>query len=348
MKLKRTMAMLLAGALCAGMMAGCGGSGDTAADDGAGSAASTSSGSNGEITLIMATRDQFLSTVEEAASAAGEKYGYTVVAQDAQNDASKQIQFIETAVNGGVAAIIANPVDSEAAQSLVDAAGDTPLVFVNRLPSDLHVLDPENVAFCGSNEIDAGRFQGEYLLNYFKEQGKTEIKYILLQGVLGQVSTTNRSAGVIEYLEENGITATAAIEPLACEWDRAEALDRIGTVLSGGIDFDCIISNNDEMALGAVEACENAGREIDFPICGVDCTDVGADAIVAGTLAMTVYQNPVGQGEGSVLACINMIEGNPVNEGTDFELDDSGESYSDSMIWVPFEPVTADNVADYM
>ncbi len=357
MRFKRTMAMLLAGALCAGMMAGCGSSSEdtTAADEtSSGSAAaastsdSTSDASGGEITLIMASRDQFLSTLEEAATAAGEEYGYKIVAQDAQNDAAKQIQYIETAVNGGDKAIIVNPVDSDAAQSLVDAAGDTPLVFVNRAPSDLHVLDPENVAFCGSDEYLAGHYQGEYLADYFNKQSKTEISYIMLEGTLGMVSTTKRTQGALDALEENGITATAALEPLVCEWDRAETLDKMGPVLSGGTQFDCVIANNDEMALGAVEACENSGKEIDFPICGIDCTDVGAEAIVAGTMAMTVYQNPVGQGEGAVLACKNLIEGNPVNEGTEFELDDSGESYSDSMIWVPFEPVTADNVADYM
>ena len=315
-----------------------------------GSAASSGGSKSGQkITLIMSQRDQFLSTLEEAASAAGEKYGYSIVAQDAQNDASKQIQFIETAVNGGDAAVIVNPVDSDAAQSLVDAAGDTPLVFVNRAPADYHVLDAENVAFCGSNETSAGEYQGEFLAKYFKDKGQTDISYIMLQGTLGHVSTTKRSEGVLDALKKNGINATASIEPLAGEYDRAEALDKMGPVLSGGTKFDCIIANNDEMALGAVEACENAGVDPSaIPIVGIDCTQVGAQAVVDGKMAMTVYQNPIGQGEGAVLACINLIEGKPVNEGTGFELDDSGESYSDSMIWVPFEPVTADNVADYM
>ena len=102
------------------------------------------------------------------------------------------------------------------------------------------------------------------------------------------------------------------------------------------------------MALGAVEACEAAGVEITFPIVGIDCTADGAQAIVDGKMAMTVFQNPEGQGIGSVMACANLIAGKPINEGTSYELDASGESYSDSIVWIPFEPVTADNVADYM
>lgn len=341
MKLKKIMAMLLVGATCVGMMTGCGGSSDN------GSAATTGSGENGSITLIMAQRDEFLSTLEAAATKAAQEQGYKLTAQDAQSDAQKQIQFVETAKNGGEDAVIVNPVDSDAAQSVVDAAAGMPLVFVNRPPTDLHVLDAENVAFVGSDEDTSGYFQGEYLAEYFQEQGKTEIKYILLQGILGQVSQIKRCAGVRQALEDNGITATPVVE-LAAEYDRAKAIDKISPVLTSGQEFDCIISNNDAMACGAIEACESAGITIDFPIVGIDCTKDGAAAVQAGKLAMTVFQDPEGQGVGAVMACANLIDGKAINEGTEYELDSSGESYSDSIIWVPFEPVTADNVADYI
>lgn len=127
MKLKKMMAVVLAGVTCAGMMAGCGPSSDD-------SKASGGSGEKGTMTLIMSTRDEFLSTLESAAMSSAEEAGVKLTSQDAQNDSAKQIQYIETAVNGGDEAVIVNPVDSDAAQSLVDAAGDTPLVFVNRPP----------------------------------------------------------------------------------------------------------------------------------------------------------------------------------------------------------------------
>ncbi len=348
MKLKKTLAMLLAGAMCAGMMAGCGSSSDTSSTAD-GSAASTASSSGQSITLIMSQRDEFLSTLEEAATAAAEEKGIKLTTQDAQSDSAKQIQYIETAVNGGESAVIVNPVDADSCQSLVDAAGDTTLVFVNRPPSDMSVLEPDNVAFCGSDEDTSGYYQGEALAEYFKAKGQTEIKYIMLQGILGQVSTTKRSAGVLKALEDNGITAEAAIEPLAGEYDRAEAMDKINPVLSGGTQFDCIISNNDAMALGAIEACENQGVDpTSFPIVGIDCTADGAQAVKDGKMLMTVFQDPEGQGVGALMACINLNEGNPINEGTEFELDDSGEAYSDSVIWVPFVPVNADNVDEYL
>ena len=107
-------------------------------------------------------------------------------------------------------------------------------------------------------------------------------------------------------------------------------------------EFDCIISNNDSMALGAIEACKTAGVEINFPIVGIDATADGRDAIKNGELAMSVFQDPNGQGGGAVQAAVNLINGAALNEGTDFEVDETG-----FILWVPFEEVTPDNVADY-
>ncbi|MCD8356474.1 MAG: substrate-binding domain-containing protein [Clostridia bacterium] len=344
MKLKKMMAMLLVGATCVGMMAGCGSSGSS----NSGSAESTGSGENGTMTLVMSSRDEFLSTLEASALKEAEAAGVKLTSQDAQNDAAKQIQYIETAVNGGDAAVLVVPVDSDAAQSLVDAAGDTPLVFVNRPPSDLNVLNAENVGYCGSNEDTSGYYQGEYLAEYFKAQGKTDIKYVLLQGELGQVSQIKRCAGVLQALKDYGINATSVVD-LAGKYDRAEAMNKISPILTSGQQFDCIISNNDAMALGAVEACEAANVDpSSFPIVGIDCTADGAAAVQAGKMAMTVFQNPTGQGKGGIEVALNLMAGKPANEGTEFVKDDTGESYSDSIVWIPFEPVTADNVADYL
>lgn len=340
MKLKRTMAVLMAGVMCVGALAGCGNGSDS------GSAASK----NGlkDLTFVIASRDEFMSSIEAAMKAEAEPLGYNIVTQDAQNDSAKQIQYIETAVNGGDKAVIVNPVDSDAAQSLVDAAGDTPLVFVNRPPTDLKVLSAKNVGYCGSNEDTSGYFQGEYLAEYFKGQGKTEISYVLLQGELGQVSQIKRCAGVLKALKDNGIKATSVVD-LAGKYDRAEAMNKISPILTSGQKFDCIISNNDAMALGAIEACEAANIDpASFPIVGIDCTKDGAAAVKAGKLAMTVYQNPLGQGRGAVEVAMNLMNGKPANEGTQFTKDESGEDYSDSIVWIPFEPVTADNVADYL
>jgi len=127
-------------------------------------------------------------------------------------------------------------------------------------------------------------------------------------------------------------------------YDRNKAIDMITPVLSDkSKQFDCIISNNDAMALGAIEACKNAGLDpASFPIVGIDATADGRQAIKDGTMAMSVFQDPNGQGGGAVQAAVNLINGAALNEGTSFDVDETG-----FILWVPFEEVTPDNVADY-
>ncbi|MDO4615754.1 MAG: substrate-binding domain-containing protein [Lachnospiraceae bacterium] len=350
---KRALTAISMAAVMAFGLAGCGSSAATstaapaseaaAATYEAAAAAATDNSEIGEITLIMSQRDQFLSTLEEAASEAAKDMGITLSVQDANQDTNKVMQFVETAANAGQKAVIVNMVDPETAASVIEAAGDMKVVFVNRVPADTSVLT-DNAVYVGSDENTSGAYQGEFLADYFEAQGKTEITYILLNGILGQTSTTLRTESVLKALEERGIKATEAQAPLACDYDRAEAMNQMSTVLSAGTEFDCIISNNDEMALGAIEAMQNAGLDpASIPIVGIDATADGCAAIVNGTLAMSVFQNPVGQGAGSLQAAVNLINGDALNANTEFEVD----AETGHILWVPFEPVTADNVADY-
>jgi ABC-type sugar transport system substrate-binding protein len=344
MKTTKFLAALLAGTMLCGTLAGCGGSSSSgsagSSSDGASSSASSGSGEN--ITLIMALRDQFLSELESAAKDAAAEVGVNLTTQDANNDTSKLIQYIETARNAGDKAIIINMVDPATAAQCIEAAGDMKVVFVNRYPTDPSVLS-DSAVYVGSDEMESGGYQAEFLCDYFKAQGKTEISYILLNGTLGQTSTENRTASVLAGLEAGGITATEAAAPLAADYDRATAMDMISPLVDT-VQYDCIISNNDEMALGAIEALKS--KDLDptaIPIVGVDASTAGRESIKNGELMMSVYQNPYGQGSGALHAAVNLVNGDPINKDTDFEIDDE-DPY---VLWVPFEPVTIDNVDDY-
>ena len=341
MKLFATLAVTAAMVLS---LAACGG-GSSAAP------AATDSGSTGggaaaggeKITLIMSQRDEFLSSLEAGAKKAAGELGVNLVTQDANQDESKQIQYVQAAAADGQKAIIVNPINPSACQSIIDAAGDMKVVFVNRVPDDTSILN-ENAVYVGSDEHTSGKFQGDFLAKYFKDQGKTDIKYILLNGIIGQTSTTLRTESVLKALADGGINATETTAPLACMYDRAKAIDMITPVLSDkSKEFDCIISNNDAMALGAIEAAKNAGLDpSSFPIVGIDATADGRQAIKDGTMAMSVFQDPNGQGGGAVQAAVNLINGAALNEGTSFDVDETG-----FILWVPFEEVTPDNVAEY-
>ena len=327
-------------AMMVSMLAGCGSTGDETTTPEGGETAE--SGDGYSMTLIMSLRDEFLSTLEAGAQAAAEEAGVTLATQDAQNDTGKMLQFIESARNAGDDAVLINLVDAATAQQCIEAAGDMKVVFVNRVPEDTSVLESGKSAAVVSNENQSGGYQGEFLANYFKEKGQTDVRYLMLQGTLGLVHTEQRSASVIQAMKDGGLNPIEAAAPLVAEYDRATAMDMISPLLTT-TEFDCIIANNDAMALGAVEAMTAQGLDpTSIPIVGIDATVDGVQAIKDGTLAMTVFQDANGQGYGAVQAAVNLIEGNAINDGTDYETDETG-----NIVWVPFEPVTAENVADY-
>ena len=338
---KRLLALGIAGVMALSLAA-CGGGGSSApAGSDSGSTGGGAAAGGEKITLIMSQRDEFLSSLEAGAKKAAGELGVNLVTQDANQDESKQIQYVQAAAADGQKAIIVNPINPSACQSIIDAAGDMKVVFVNRVPDDTSILN-ENAVYVGSDEHTSGKFQGDFLAKYFNDKGQKDIKYILLRGIEGQTSTTLRSESVLQALADNGINATETYAK-SCLYDRTEALNQMGNILADASkEFDCIICNNDSMALGAIEACNTAGRTIDFPIVGIDATADGRQAIKDGTLAMSVFQDPNGQGGGAVAAALNLINGAALNENTDFEVDETG-----FILWVPFEEVTPDNVADY-
>ncbi len=355
---KKIIAGLLVGTMAIGMLAGCGSSSsdssdasdaETTTEESADEDAAVEEGSSdiGKVTMIIANRDEFLSEMESGAIVAAENLGIDLNTVDAQNDQSKLLQFVETARNNEEKVIVVNPVDAaaDACQAIVDAAGDMKVVFVNRPPDDVYdgstVLN-ENVVYVGSDENTSGYYQGEALSEYFKEQGKTDIKYILIQGTLGQVSTTNRTASLLQAFEDNGINAEEATAPLVADWDRATAQDMITPLLTT-IEYDCIVGNCDALALGAVEAMKSQGLDpSSVPIVGIDATTDGRQAIHDGDMYMTVFQNAQGQGYGALAVAANLVNGNAPDEGLTWEADETG-----TIVWIPFEPVNLDNVDDY-
>ncbi len=339
-KRNRLVALAIAAAMATTMFAGCGSSDDSSS---AASGSTEASADGYDITFILSLRDEFLSALEAGAQN-NAPAGVNLTTQDAQNDAAKQQQMIESARNAENDAIIINLVDPASAASMLESAGDTPVVFVNRYPTDDSILEAGKCVYVGSDEMTSGKFQGEYLVDYFNEKGQTDITYVMIQGTLGQTSTTNRTASAVKALEDGGLNITLKGAELAGEYDRATAIEVFSPLISTGeIDFDCVISNNDAMALGVIEAMEQKGLDpASIPIVGIDATADGRQAIKDGKLAMSVFQDPNGQGKGAILAAVNLIEGNDLAEGSDYEANDD-----QTILWVPFEPVTADNVADY-
>lgn len=184
----------------------------------------------------------------------------------------------------------------------------------------------------GSNELEAGRFQGEFLANYFNEKGVDKVNYVMMQGTLGLGHTTDRTAAAHEYIGKGKFQATCIYEDTA-EYDRAKAQNKMQTFIGTGQAFDAVICNNDEMALGCIEAMKSAGLDLSqIPVVGIDATPAGLTAMQAGDLAMTVFQDAAGQGASGIRAAIKLANGETVPP----------------RIYVPFVAVTPQNMGDYL
>lgn len=341
MKLKKWMAMFLAGAMCVGVMAGCGEKPLNVPEDDA------STGTyQGDLTLVISHKDEYLGSLDQAAKASAEARGCTLTSLECGDDMDRQIQYVQAAADNGAKAVIVVLVDDMRANEIVEAAGDAKVVFVNRIPKDTSILN-ENCVYIGSDEDTSGTYQGEMLADYFKKEGKDNISYIMFQGTEGLLHTEKRSEGVLKALDSAGITATPAATAPACGYDRSQAMDQMIVLLAEGLDMsevDCIISNNDAMAMGVIEALEQ--NQIDMSgiqIVGVDGTNAGLQAITDGTMLATVYQDAVGQASAGVQAAINLAGGVDATTGVSFETDDENQF----IIWVPFEKITAENVDMY-
>ncbi len=257
----------------------------------------------------------------------------TLSFEDAQLDIGRQLSQVENLIAKGVDAIIIHPVDQTATTqmtNLVSGAG-IPLVYVNRPP--LEPTLPPKVVFVASNELDSGRLEAEGICDLLGGQGKA----LLLMGDLAYEAARVRSQDVRDVFATDKCKGIEIIDEQPGTWMRTSGMDITTNWLSAGYDFDAILANNDEMALGAIQALKSAGKPVgtgegEVKVAGIDATQDALVAMKAGDLAVTVFQDAAGQGIGAVKAAKALIAGEDVPVEN----------------WIPFELVTSANVDQYV
>ena len=278
--------------------------------------------------------DNFLTVLRNGMTDyAGTLDGVTLQIEDAQNDVGKQLNQIQNFVASGVDAIIVNPVDTDAtvAMSEAAAAAGIPLVYVNREPVNVETL-PEKQAFVASNELESGTLETQEVCRLLKEQGKTEAKAVVLMGELSNQAARMRTQDIKDVIATPECSFITIVEEQTANWSRTQGTDLMTNWLSAGVEFDAVIANNDEMAIGAIQALKAAGRAMDTVVVGgVDATADALAAMAAGDMDVTVFQNAAGQGQGAVDAALKLARGEAVEK----------------KVYVPFELVTPANLADY-
>jgi inositol transport system substrate-binding protein len=279
--------------------------------------------------------DNFLTVLRNGIQAQADESGIGVQIEDAQNDVAKQLDQINNFIASGVDAIIVNPVDTSATQAMTDAAAaaGVPLVFVNRQPINLDTL-PDNQAFVASQESESSRQGFIEQCNQWKAAGKDTVNVYVLQGELSNQAAVQRTQNYYDVIEAGECAVTVnVIDQQTANWSRDQAQNLMTNWLSTGADFDGVLANNDEMALGAIQAIKAAGISMDDVIVsGVDATQDALASMQAGELDITVFQNAAAQGGGALDAAVKLAAGEAV----------------DQAVFVPFELVTPANMADYM
>ena len=260
--------------------------------------------------------------------------GVNVQIEDAQNDVAKQLDQIKNFIASGVDAIIVNPVDTSATQAMSDAAAAAkiPLVYVNREPVNVDTL-PDNQAFVASNERDSGTLETKEVCRLFKEAGKTEANVYVIMGELSNQAAVQRTKDIDEVIATPECSFIKIIDKQTSNWNRDEAQNLMTNWLSTGKKFDGVIANNDESAIGAIQAMKAANIDMKTVVVGgVDATQDALVAMKAGDLAVTVFQDAAGQGAGALDAALKLAKGEKV----------------DHKVYVPFQLVTPANIDKFI
>lgn len=284
-----------------------------------------------EIGVSFPILDQFLQTVATGMETkAAEIGGVSLNIVEAQEDTTTQLGQVENFITNEVDAILVIPVDTDAAAPMTDAAlsAGIPLVYVNRRPSDLPT--DGSVPYVGSDSLYAGTVEMEMLAELSGNEGNV----VILIGDPANEAAVLRTQGCKDVVDQHeGLVVT---KEQAGNWYRVEGLNIMENWIQSGDQIDIVCANNDEMALGAIEALRNADLLDKVIVGGVDATADALAAMEAGDLEVTVFQNADGQGGGGVEAAVALLNGEPVPN-----MDEMG------IVDVPYEPVNPENMADY-
>lgn len=292
--------------------------------------------------------DTYIASVRNAMEGYFADAAITAQFYDAAGDQATQTDQITTAITQGTQLLVVNIVTTgseDAAQNIVDlaAAADVPLIFFNREVSDDVVNSYDKCCFVGTDADEAGYMQGELLFDILSADfdtydlnGDGEISYIMFKGELGNAEADGRTKYSVEeanrLLEEAGLGTLVYYDDAntelyqACNWNSAEAQDAMSTALNtnpmdGDNPIELVLANNDDMALGAIEALNevkyNTGDGDSIIVLGVDATSAAREAIDAGKMTGSIMQDADGMAECVVKLAQNIANGDDLFANTD-------------------------------
>lgn len=260
--------------------------------------------------------------VEEA-----ENLGIKLIVLDAENEASKQASNMEDLVVLGVDGVIANPIDVASLSAAIDAAAAEGVAVAT---FDRAAIGADYSFYVGCNDVQGGRLVADYVADKLGGEGKI----VLITGAPGSSPAIDRTKGFKEQLA-NYPGLEIAFEQTGEFW-REKGMAVMEDAITAVPDFDAVVCQNDDMMMGAIQAIQSAGIDVnDVVITGYDGVPDGLRAVRDGLADCTV-QYPIGQAPEALRRLVNFLAGEAPAE-KDFEMDpwiitkdnlDTGDFYS--------------------
>lgn len=295
--------------------------------------------------------DTFMTGVRNEISACAEDE-ISVDIVDSQNSQATQNDKIDLFITKKASSLAINPVDRTAAGVLIDKAmkNKIPVVFFNRepLPEDMKKWD--KVYYVGAKAEESGTISGQLVVDYWqanKDADKNNdgvLQYVMLKGEPGHQDAELRTKFSVKAVEDAGIKVEKLAEDTAM-WDRVKGQEKMAAFIAAhGDKIEVVFANNDDMALGAIEALKAAGYfkgDKYMPVVGVDATAPALKALEDGTLLGTVLNDAKNQGKATYNLANVLAKGEtPTSDNVGYEITDG------KYVWVAYKKITKDNMDD--
>ena len=294
--------------------------------------------------------DNFMSVVRKAIEKEAKgSSDVQLLMNDSQNSQSTQNDQVDVLLAKGVKALAINLVDPAAAETIINKAksNDVPVVFFNKEPSEKAMASYDKAFYVGTDSKESGVKQGELVEKHWKANANWDLnkdgklQFVLLKGEPGHPDAEARTKYVVDTLNKDGIP-TEELHLDTAMWDTAQAKDKMDAWLSGpdGDKIEVVLSNNDAMAMGAIEALK-AHNKASLPVFGVDALPEALALIKSGAMAGTVLNDADNQAKATFQIAKNLAAGKPATEGTDYTLDGK-------MVRIAYVPVDQENLSQFI
>lgn len=290
--------------------------------------------------------DTFISSIVQnleklAQQNENENLKINITIMDGKSNQTTQMEQIDQLIRRGCNFLCVNIVDRTAASVLIDKAkeADIPVIFFNRQPVAEDMERWEKAYYVGSKAEEGGKLQGQIVLdawlnnkNIYDKNNDDTIQYVMLEGEPAHQDTLLRTEYSVKTLTDNDIK----VEKLASDsanWSKSQAINKTNEWINKfNNNIEVVFANNDDMALGAIDAFTNAGLGIPLVV-GVDAIPSAIDAIKHGTLYGTVKNDAYGMASTMLDLILKLYN----DEKIDLKLQD--EHY----LWLQYEIITIKN-----